>query len=180
MGAKRLQIFEEAVPQMKRLVALWNVDSPGMRSYLAPMQEWERRTGVQLHVVQANTETDVVTALGRIAVLRADAMLVVPTAPIASQHIAVLNFAVDRRIPTMGTVTWWTHAGGLLSYAVADRDLDRRAATYVDRILKGAKPGDMPMEQPTQFELVINIKTAKALGLTIPPSLLLRADHVIE
>jgi ABC-type uncharacterized transport system substrate-binding protein len=180
MGAKRLQILKEAVPQMRRLVALWNVDSPGMRPYLAPMQEWERRTGVRLQVVEANSESDVATALRQIALLRPDAMLVVPTAPIASRHSAVLDFAREHRLPTMGTVTWWTQTGGLLSYAVADRELDRRAAAYVDRILKGAKPGDMPMEQPTQFELVINLKTAKALGLTIPQSLLLRADQVIE
>jgi putative ABC transport system substrate-binding protein len=179
-SAKRVELFKEAVPQMKRLVVLWNVDEPGMASYLPPAEEWARRAGVEMHIVKARTEADLARALVQIPRLRPDALFIVPTAAIASQHRSVLAFAAQHRLPASGVLKWLTEAGALLSYSVDDRDLDARAAHYVDRILKGAKPGDLPMEQPTKFELVINLRTAKTLGLTIPASLLHRADQVIE
>jgi putative ABC transport system substrate-binding protein len=144
------------------------------------MDKWATRARVDVHVVTAKRQDEVDTALARIETLQADALLVVPTSAIATAHRTVLAFTFKRRLPAMSTVKWLTEAGGLMSYSVDDQALDRRAAVYVDRILKGAKPADLPMEQPTKFELVINLKTAKALGLTIPPSLLLRADQVIE
>ena len=111
---------------------------------------------------------------------RADALTVIATPLFDTERRRLVELAAARRLPAVYTFRWSVEAGGLMSYGPDFADLYRRAATYVDKILKGAKPGDLPVEQPTKFELVINLKTAKALGLTIPPSLLLRADQVIE
>jgi putative ABC transport system substrate-binding protein len=179
-SAKRVELFKEAVPQMKRLVVLWNVDEPGMASYLPPAEECARRAGVEMHIVKARTEADLARALVQIPRLRPTRSSSCRRPPSPHSTAPCWRSPAQHRLPASGVLKWLTEAGALLSYSVDDRDLDARAAHYVDRILKGANPGHLPTEQPTKFEVVINLRTAKALGLTIPASLLHRADQVIE
>jgi ABC-type uncharacterized transport system substrate-binding protein len=130
--------------------------------------------------IEVQRPDDIERALARIADERFGALWVVPVGPIPSRMRLVIDFATKHRLPTLFPARDFVDAGGLMSYGHNREDLLRRGAAYVDKILKGAKPADLPVEQPTKFELVINLKTAKALGLTIPPSLLARADQVIE
>jgi putative ABC transport system substrate-binding protein len=139
-----------------------------------------RSLSVQLQPVEARSPDEFDRAFARILRGRAEALLVTADAIFAAQGTRLANLAARNRLPAMYGLKRHVEAGGLIAYAANEPDLFRRAATYVDKILKGAKPADLPMEQPTRFELVINLKTAKALGLTIPPSLLVRADQVIE
>ena len=135
---------------------------------------------VQLHSVEVRAPEELEAAFTAMTKERADAVLVLSDPMTFFHRARIADLAAKRRLPTMHGVRGYVDAGGLMSYWANQADLYRRAASYVDRILKGAKPGDLPVEQPTKFELVINLKTAKALGLTIPPSLLLRADQVLE
>ena len=130
--------------------------------------------------VGARTAAELEGAFAAMARGRAQAVLVLGTALFIAERQRVAEWAIKHRLPTMSMIKDIVEAGGLMSYSPNWDDLYRRGAIYVDKILKGAKPADLPIQQPTKFELVINLKTAKALGLTIPPSLLLRADHVIE
>jgi putative tryptophan/tyrosine transport system substrate-binding protein len=136
--------------------------------------------GVQLLLLEARGPNEFEPAFAAVARERAGALLVVPDAVFGLYRAQLQDFAVRSHLPAMYGLREHTEAGGLMSYAVDLRDSFRRSATYVDKILKGAKPADLPIEQPTKFELVINLKTAKALGLTIPQSVLLRADEVIQ
>jgi len=139
-----------------------------------------RALGVQLQFVEARGPADLDRAFSDMTRARAGALTVLPSLMFLREHRRLVDLAAKHRLPAVYTVKEYVDAGGLMAYAPNLADVFRRAATYVDRILKGAKPGDLPVEQPTKFELVINLKTAKALGLTIPPSLLQRADQVIE
>ena len=135
---------------------------------------------IQIHFLDARSPKDVEIAFRGIAKRRADAVLV-PTMPIVvSQRAQIANLAIKNRLPAMYGQPEHVEAGGLMFYGASITDLFRRAATYVDKILKGAKPADLPVEQPTKFEFVINLKTAKQIGLTIPPNVLVRADRVIK
>jgi putative ABC transport system substrate-binding protein len=139
-----------------------------------------RSLGVQLQLLEARGPNDFEGAFAAMARERAGALLVVPDAVFGLHRAQLQDFAAKSRLPAMYGLREHPEAGGLMSYAVDLRDSFRRSATYVDKILKGAKPADLPIEQPTKFELVINLKTAKALGLTIPPVVLTRADEVIQ
>ena len=153
---------------------------PSYTPSLKALQEAARRFQLQLRTVVARTEADLETAFSAMASENAQAVLVLGFGPYMAARQRIAELALRHRLPTF--FSWRDHveAGGLMSYGPDLSDLLRRAAIYVDRILKGEKPGDLPVEQATKFELVINLKTAKALGLTIPQSLLLRAEQVIE
>ena len=177
---KRLELLKEAVPSLQRVGILWDTN---FRLYESKEnEEVARALGLQLLPLEVRKSRDFDGALGRAVRERARA-LYIPSTPLFSgpRRAPLLELAMRHRLPTISGWRDFAEEGGLMSYgAISLREQFRRAATYVDKILKGAKPADLPVEQPTKFELVINLKTAKALGLTIPPSLLLRADQVID
>jgi putative ABC transport system substrate-binding protein len=180
-SVKRLEILKDLLPKLSR-VAVFGTSSWAGNAY--GLRETERAAGtlgIKLQYVDVLRRSDFEIAFQSAAKARADAVIVLVWGPLANPHqreIAAL--AVKSRLPTIYRDREQVGAGGLMSYGPNIPDLFRRAATYVDKILKGAKPADLPVQQPTKFELVINLKAAKALGLTIPPSLLLRADEIIE
>jgi putative ABC transport system substrate-binding protein len=176
---KRLELLKEAVPRIFRV------------AYIASQENWESATGrytqaaaralsVMLIHVEVTKPEQLQNAFVTITRQRADALLVQPSSANYVRRQLIADFAGTQRLPAMYGFSEFVEAGGLMAYGQSTAELNRRAAGYVDRLLKGAKPADLPVEQPTKFELVVNLKTAKALGLTIPPSLLLRADQVIE
>jgi ABC-type uncharacterized transport system substrate-binding protein len=177
---KQLQILKEAIPRASRVAILSN---PADRSFAFQMREVEaaaRSLRIRLQHVKARGPEEFDSAFAAMARERADALLVNGTSTFLAHRATLAELAVKGRLPTMYSFRENVEAGGLMAYAVNMPDFVGHAAVYVDKILKGAKPADLPVEQPTRFELVINMKTAKALGLTIPQTLLLRADHVIQ
>ena len=168
---------------MNRVGVLWVPGGIGERTQKSMMQEAEvaaRRLGVRLHVVQAQGPSDLERAFSNMTRARVGALTVLPHVMFLVERKRLVDLAAQSRLPTIYPLRDFVDAGGLMAYGADDADLFRRAATYVDKILKGAKPNDLPVEQASKFELVINVKTAKVLGLTIPPSVLGRADQVIE
>jgi putative tryptophan/tyrosine transport system substrate-binding protein len=180
VAPKELEFLIAAVPMAKRIAVLGNPDAPSHKPALKALEEAGRTLRVQLQPVEVRTAAELEGAFAAMARARAQAVLVLGTAIFLTERQRVAELAIKHRLPTMSNLKDVVEAGGLMSYGPSFDDLYRRGAIYVDKILKGAKPGDLPIEQPTKFELVINLKTAKALGLTIPPSLLARADQVIE
>ncbi len=180
---KRLQLLKEAVPGGSRVAVLWH---PGvysertMRDMLKETEVAARALGVQLQLVGAGSPNDFDRAFSAMTRERADALIVFPSPMFYVEHRRIVDLVARNRLPAIFAFREAVEAGGLMAYGASIPDLFRRAATYVDKILKGAKPADLPVEQPTRFELVVNLKTAKALRLTIPPSVLIRADHVIQ
>ncbi len=177
---KQLQILKEAIPRASRVAILSN---PADQSFALQMRELEaaaRSLHIRLQHVEARGPEDFDSAFAAMARERAEALLVTGTSTFLAHRSRLAELAVKGRLPTMYSFRENVEAGGLMAYAVNMADFVGRAAVYVDKILKGAKPADLPVEQPTKFELVINLKTAKALSLTIPQSLLLRADEVIQ
>jgi putative ABC transport system substrate-binding protein len=180
---KRLENIVQAVPGLSRVVALWQPGGLGERTereMLKQADDAARALGVRLQFVEAREAADLERAFSEISRARAHALTVFPSTMFFNERSRITDLAAKARIPAVYQLREFAEAGGLMSYGTNLADLFLRAATYVDKILKGAKPADLPVEQPTKFELVINVKTAKALGLTIPQSLLLRADQVIE
>jgi putative ABC transport system substrate-binding protein len=177
--AKRLQLLREIVPGT-RTFALLTEPAPGAGARLRPVEEAARSLGVSLVRLDVRRSEDLGSAFEAISKARAGAILVSGASVLYFARREVSGLALKHRLPAIYPLRAYAEAGGLISYGVDVLDLYRRAGGYVGRILKGAKPADLPVEQPTKFELVINLRTAKALGLTIPPSLLLRVDHVIE
>ncbi len=180
LAAKRLELLKEAVPNMSRVAFLWNPANPDQKSSFNEVQAGARALGVILHSVEARSREELEQAFAAMKQSRPSALLM--TADAVHQHYIgrIVAFTLDTRLPAMYQLKGAVDRGGLMSYGASLPDLGRRAAYYVDKILKGAKAADLPVEQPTKFELVINLKTAKALGLTIPPSLLGRADELIQ
>jgi ABC-type uncharacterized transport system substrate-binding protein len=176
---KQLGLLREAVPKIRRVAVLSN-PSPAQPLIIRNITAAARSLGLQLQLLEAREPGEFDGAFAAMAKERAGGLLVVGDSMFLLHRARLADLAVKHRLPSMSTQTQWVEAGGLMSYAASLPDLYRRAATYVDKILKGAKPTDLPIEQPTKFELVINLKTAKALGLTMPQSLLLQADHVIQ
>jgi putative ABC transport system substrate-binding protein len=178
VSGKRLQLLKEAIPGARRVAAVLDRG--------APVTQWRateqaaRSIALEPQVLYIEKAADLGPAFDTAVKQRADAVLVGLGAVIQSNVGRVVELAARHRLPSAFSSREYVVAGGLMAYGVSYPDSYRRAATYVDKILKGAKPGDLPVEQPTKFELVINLKTAKALGLTIPSSLLQRADQVIE
>ena len=180
LAAKRLELLKEAVPNMSRVAFLWNPANPDQKFSLNEVQAGARALGVTLHSVEARSREELEQAFAAMRQSRPSALLMTADA-VHQRHIGrIVAFASETRLPAMYQLKDAVERGGLMSYGASLPDLGRRAAIYIDKILKGAKPADLPVEQPTKFELVINLKTAKALGLTIPQTLLLRADQMIE
>jgi putative ABC transport system substrate-binding protein len=180
IAEKKVQLLLEAVPRAKRIGVLMNPENKGNVSQVNGTQAAASKLHLTLETLRASTPSELAQALSRIDRHRLDA-LVVSIDTLFFVHQQRIAEAVSRaRVPAVFPLIDFVQVGGLMSYAADLVAMSQRAATYVDKILKGAKPGDLPVEQPTKFELVINLKTAKALGLTIPQSLLLRADQVIE
>ena len=177
---KQLQLLKEAVPKATRVAVLWNRAHPAHGPLLREGEVAAQALGVELRPVEARGPEEFDSAFSAMGRERASALLVLGDGMFFQHRTRLAQLAVTSRLPSMYTLKEHVETGGLMAYAISSTDLFRRAATYVDKILKGAKPGDLPVEQPTRFELVINLKTAKALGLTIPQSLLLRADEVIR
>jgi putative ABC transport system substrate-binding protein len=180
---KRLQLLKEMLPQASRVAALLHPGAFSERTTSEMLNETEgeaRALGLQFQVVRVNGPEDFDGGFLNMVRERANALIVFPGAMLFTERRRIVDLAAMHRLPSIYSAREFVEAGGLISYGASINDLIRRAGTYVDKILKGVKPGDLPVEQPTKFELVINLKTAKTLGLTISQSLLLRADQVIQ
>jgi putative ABC transport system substrate-binding protein len=178
LASKRLELLKEAAPRVSRVAFLWNPDH--IDNELREAERAAAKVGVQLERFPLHRPEDIDGALRAAADARVDALYVVASRYTVLNIGKFVRFAGDNRLPLAGGWGAWAQAGGLLSYGPDLADMMRRAIAYADQIFKGAKPADLPVQQPTRFELVINLKTAKALNLTIPESFLLRADKVIE
>ena len=179
LAGKRLELLKEALPGLSRVAVLWNPANPPKVLEWRETQGAARTLGLRLQSLEVRSPSDFEGAFEAATRDRSDALIAFSDGLINGHKARIVTFATKTRLPSMYPNRDFVDAGGLLSYGPSFTDLFRRAALYVDKVLKGAKPGNLPVEQPTTFELVINMRTAKALGLTIPPSLLLRADHVI-
>jgi putative ABC transport system substrate-binding protein len=181
LAAKRLELLREVVPNISRVAFLWNPANPDQRSHFNEARAGARSLGVTLQSVEVRSGEELERAFAAMMMKDRPAALLMTGDPVHQLSIdRILAFASKNRLPVMYQLKENVERGGLMAYGPIRADLVRRAAAYVDKILKGAKPSDLPVEQPSRFELVINLKTAKALALTIPQSLLLRADQVIE
>jgi ABC-type uncharacterized transport system substrate-binding protein len=180
LAGKRLELLKETNPKSSRVAVLWNPEYPNLALAFKESQAAARVLGFQLQSLEVRSPEDFESAFKAAADSHTGA-LYVPTSPFFNRHRAMLaELAVKNRLSTIYADRDYVEAGGLMSYGASLADLYRRAAVYVDKILKGARPADLPVEQPTKFELVINLKTAKQIGLTIPPNVLARADRVIR
>jgi putative ABC transport system substrate-binding protein len=180
VSGKRLELLKESLPSIARVAVLTNPGNPIHAVFWKETQAAAHALGLQLQAIKIYGPGDFDDAFTAAARGRADALLVFDDSLTLGYRTRLVAVAAKHRLPTMYGLREFPDAGGLVSYGPSNFDMYRRTASYVDKILKGAKPGDLPVEQPTKFELVINLKTAEALGLAIPPSLLQRADQVIE
>ena len=177
---KQLEVLKEVVPTVSRVALLRQPTNPASADYLREAEAAARILGVRLQTLDARNPQEIDSAFQAMIRERAGALLIFPDALFGTHRRRIAELAAKRRLPAIHGGTDYADAGGLMVYSPNTLDLELRAVTYVDKILKGAKPADLPVEQPTKFELVINLKTAKALGLTIPQTLLQRADRVIQ
>ena len=177
---KRLQLLKETVPSIQRVAVLYNPFDPNKAEEVRQMQAPARALGITLRPVEAGESGAFEGAVAAAVRERADALFVLPDPLTQGDRRRIADLAAKHRLPAMYGFKEFVEAGGLMSYGTMQTDLYRRAAAHVDKVLRGANPADVPVEQATRFELVINLKTAKALGLTIPPAVLARADQVIE
>jgi putative ABC transport system substrate-binding protein len=181
LNGKRLELLTDVVPKLSRVAVLWTSADRTATINLKHYEDAARALRIQLQSLEVHREDpDIVGAFQKATRERAGALITITTAALFQQQKRIANLAIKNRLPTIFQGSTWVDAGGLMSYSTADLDAFRRAATYVDKILKGAKPADLPIEQPTQYEMVINLKTAKQIGLTIPQTVLMRADRVIK
>ena len=176
---KRLELLKQAVPGVTRVAYLWLSASSNAR-FLQETESAARALGVQLQPVEVHDPDTFDQAFATMAEAHADALITMPSAVFLSRRTQIVDLAARTRLPGIFPDREFAEAGGLMAYGPSLVANFRRAATYVDKILKGAKPADLPVEQPTKFEFVINLKTAQALGLTIPPTILFQADEVIR
>jgi putative ABC transport system substrate-binding protein len=183
LAGKCLELLKQTVPGVSRVAVLWQPGGMGERSEKDMLQGAEvaaQALGVRLHFAEAKGPADFDRVFSEMTGARASALTVLPSVVFSAERRRLVELAAKNRLPAVYPWREAVDAGGLMSYGPNNADLFRRAATYVDKILKGAKPADLPVEQPTKFELVVNLKAAKALGLTIPPSVLVRADEIIQ
>jgi len=178
---KQLELLKQVIPEVRRVAVLSNPgNSPAQPLMMSSVERSARALGLQLQFVEARAPSEFGGAFAAMAKERAGALLLTGDSMFFLHRARLADLAVKNRLPSMSTQGQWVEAGGLMSYGPSFPDLYRRAATYVDKILKGAKPADLPIEQPTKIELAINLKTAKAIGIIVPQSLLQRADEVIQ
>jgi putative tryptophan/tyrosine transport system substrate-binding protein len=180
LNAKMLELFMELAPRVSRLAVIHNPSSPVEALVLPELKAAAQAAGVEVLPVEVRTPDEFAAALSALLGRGPNALLALGNPANFRNRQLIADFALERRLPSVFQERMFVQAGGLLSYAPSYPEMFRRAATYVDKILKGAKPADLPVEKPTRYELVINRRTAQALGLTIPPSLSLRADEIIE
>lgn len=180
VGTKQLELLLGMMPKLSRLAVLKNPANPSLGTFLENVQSAAQRGGVKVLSVEARTGQEIESAFSVMTQAKAEAVIVAADALLVQHYRKIAELAAKHRLPSSSTIREYAEAGGLLSYGPNLAEQFRRAATYVDKIIKGAKPGDLPVEQITTFELLINARTAKALGLSIPQSLLLRADRVFE
>jgi ABC-type uncharacterized transport system substrate-binding protein len=177
---KRLEVLKETLPKASRIAVLVNPRNPSTVEQLGALRAAAPALSVQLQPVEVGRSGEYAGAFAAIARARADAVIVLSDPEFFRERRVLIDLAAEKGTPASYEWREFVEAGGFMSYGSNFQDVAARAAVYVDRILRGAKPAELPVEQPTKFELVINLKTAKALGLTIPPSLMVRADQVIE
>jgi putative ABC transport system substrate-binding protein len=180
ISGKRLELLKQVIPRARRVVALANPANPATALQLSEAQTAARGLGVTLDVLAVRGAAELDGAFAALRRGNPEAVIVIDDPTLGSLRTRIVPQIAQSRLPAVYGWRDWVDAGGLMSYGANVDEMFRRAAFYVDKILKGAKPADLPVEQPTKFELVINLKTAKALGLTIPPSLLIRADEIIQ
>jgi putative ABC transport system substrate-binding protein len=181
LSGKQLELLKEIIPSLSRVAFFGTSTDPANAESLRATELAAGTFGVKVQYLDVLTSKEIENAFRAAANGRADAVLMLVSGPVAnSSRTRFAELAVKTRLPAIYYQREYVEAGGLMSYGVSVTELDRRAATYVDKILKGAKPGDLPVEQPTKFELIINLKTAKQISLTIPPNVLARADRVIR
>jgi len=179
LGSKRLELLKEAVPRISRVAVLWHPRGAGRLEW-QQTEAAARRLGVALQSYEVRNADDLARTLEGMSRQRPDAVIMFFDPLTSGYRVIISDFALKNRLPTICGAREFAAAGGLMSYGPNIPELFRRAAVYVDKILKGSRPGELPIEQPTKFELIVNLKTAKALGLTIPPSVLIRADQVVQ
>ena len=180
IAGKQLDLLRVTVPKVSRMAVLWNPGTPGNALSVREAEMAARTLGVELQLLEARSLSDFDGAFAAMTAKRAGALLVLGDVMFVTYRTRLADLAAKGRLPAMYAQRQFVDDGGLMSYGANSTDNFRRAATYVDKILKGARPADLPIERPTKFDLVINLKTAKTLGLTIPQSLLRRADEVIQ
>jgi putative ABC transport system substrate-binding protein len=180
LTAKRLELLKEIIPGLAQTAVLWNGTNPANALAWRETRRAAHALGVTLQSHEVQGPKDFEAAFARMAEERPDALLVLDDALTIQYRKKIVDFAIEKRLPSVFAAKHFVEAGGLMSYGPSYSEMMHRAASQVDKILRGAQPADLPMEQPTRFELVINLKTARAIGLTVPPILLTRADEVIE
>jgi len=180
LSGKRLEILKETIPRFSRVAVVGTSTQPGNAQALKETKVTAGTFGLKLQYLDVLNRSDIDTAFHAAAKESIDAVIVLQSSVLDSERGHIVAAAAKTRLPAIYFTPEWVEDGGLMTYGVSFPDLYRRAATYVDKILKGAKPADLPVEQPTKFELVINLKTAKQIGLTIPPNVLARADRVVK
>jgi putative ABC transport system substrate-binding protein len=180
LGTKRLELLKEIVPNLSSVAVLSNTKNPQSKIEMKEMQSAAQAMGLQLHSAEISTEDGLEDAFAVMNKAAAQALIVLTDPIFFGQRKRTVDLASKYKLPAVYFFQGFVEEGGLMSYGPSDADLFRRAAGYVDRILKGAKPGELPVEQPTKFDLYVNLRTAKTLGVTIPESFLSRADKVIE
>ena len=180
LEGKRLELLREVVPKLSHIAVLWNPDNPFQADSLKETRAAAQVLGIKVQLLGVRTPEELPAAFAAILRERPGALLVLADRIFLHNRVSIVDFEAKHRLPGVYAYRELVEAGGLMSFGPSYAGMHRRAAYYVDKILKGAKPGDLPVEQPTKFELVINLRAAKALGLTIPPSLRLRADEVIQ
>jgi putative ABC transport system substrate-binding protein len=180
LSVKQLQLLKEVMPSISRVAVLWYAGNPGTAVIIRDTEAACAQLGLRLVRLPVQGPEDLRPAGEAARRDRAEALIVLDDAFITKHTEQIVSLAAEHRLPLVSLYKPFAAAGGLFAYGASTAPLYRRAAHYIDKVLKGAKPADLPIEQPTEFELVVNLKTARGLGLTIPPSMLLRADQVIE
>jgi putative tryptophan/tyrosine transport system substrate-binding protein len=180
IAVKGLELLKEALPRLSRAAALWYADNPGASIVVDEMQPAAIQLALTLQRLPIRRSSDLVDAFETAVRHRAEAIVVVDDALVTKHRVEIVSLAMKHSLPVLSEYKPFVEVGGLIAYGPSTAAMYRRAAQYVDKILRGTKPGDLPIEQPTKFDLFVNLRTAKALGITIPPSLLARADQVIE
>jgi putative tryptophan/tyrosine transport system substrate-binding protein len=180
LSTKRLEILKQVVPGLSRVAVLWNAGNPALAYPWKQTQTAAHELGITLRSLEVREPKDIISAFAMIADDTPDAFIVLQDALTLQHRTEIIDFAIQKRLPGMFVAKEWVTVGGLMSYGENLSDMYRRGAYFVDKILKGAKPADLPVEQVTKFELVLNLKTAKAMQLSIPPTFLATADDIIE